>query len=99
MAIATSSVKPLADSIESNISPPKKQKVVDKKHKNNQKKSSSSSSSSSSSNDYEETSKSRDRSRVSMMEETMKRVDETVEGLAAGDKGPKGKIKALTPRS
>ena len=34
-----------------------------------------------------------------MMEETMKRVDETVEGLAAGDKGPKGKIKALTPRS
>ena len=33
------------------------------------------------------------------MEETMKRVDETVESLAAGENGAKGKTRALTPRS
>ena len=33
------------------------------------------------------------------MEETMKRVDETVESLAAGENGAKGKARALTPRS
>ena len=33
------------------------------------------------------------------MEETMKRHDETLDSLQSGTNGPKGKVKALSPRS